>query len=76
MPQRPDFDLYEALGVTRAATTEEVKSAYRRLALLHHPDKNPNDNDATERFKKVSISNFATPLTASSLPVAVLEIGQ
>jgi molecular chaperone DnaJ len=47
-------DYYEVLGVTRAATDQELKQAYRRLAVKFHPDKNQGDKDAEERFKEVS----------------------
>ncbi len=47
-------DYYEVLGVTRAATEQEVKSAYRKLALQFHPDRNPNNPDAEEKFKECS----------------------
>jgi molecular chaperone DnaJ len=47
-------DYYEVLAVGRDATTDEIKSAYRRAALRHHPDKNPGDHAAEERFKEAA----------------------
>ncbi len=47
-------DLYDILGVSRDADTAEIKKAYRKLARKYHPDVNPDDADAEERFKKVS----------------------
>ena len=47
-------DYYEVLGVTRTVTEVELKSAYRKLALQFHPDRNPNNPDAEEKFKEVS----------------------
>src|SRR4051812_11120761 len=47
-------DYYEVLGVVRSANTEDLKKAYRKLALQFHPDKNPGDKSSEEKFKEVS----------------------
>lgn len=53
MPEaRPDY--YEVLGVSRDASAEDIKKAYRRLALQYHPDRNPGNKAAEEKFKQIS----------------------
>lgn len=47
-------DYYTLLGVTKSASSEEIKKAYRRMAVKYHPDKNPGDKAAEEKFKQVS----------------------
>lgn len=46
-------DYYKILGVDRDASADEIKKAYRKLAIVHHPDKNPDDESAAERFKDI-----------------------
>ena len=48
------MEYYEVLGVAKTATADEIKKAYRKLALKHHPDKNPGDKAAEEKFKEIS----------------------
>src|SRR5215475_10073126 len=47
-------DYYEILGVTRTATEAELKAAFRKLAMQHHPDRNPGDKDCEHRFKELN----------------------
>src|ERR1700744_4824196 len=52
MAERPDY--YKVLGVGKNASDEEIKKAYRKLARQYHPDRNPGDKKAEERFKEIS----------------------
>ncbi len=53
-----DFkDYYKTLGVAKTATADEIKKAFRKLALQYHPDKNPDNKAAEEKFKEISEAN-------------------
>ena len=47
-------DYYEVLGVSRECSDQELKTAYRKLAMRYHPDRNPDSPEAEERFKQAS----------------------
>ena len=47
-------DYYQMLGVSKDASLQEIKKAYRKLAVKYHPDKNPGNKEAEEKFKQIS----------------------
>ena len=48
------MEYYQILGVAKTASADEIKKAYRKLALKFHPDKNQGDKEAEEKFKEIS----------------------
>src|ERR1017187_10484809 len=53
----PTKDYYSTLGVKKTATAEDIRKAFRKLARKYHPDVNPNDKKAEEKFKEISEAN-------------------
>src|ERR1700760_2495620 len=57
MATTPTKDYYSLLGIKKTATADEIRKAFRKLARKHHPDVNPGDKKAEERFKEISEAN-------------------
>ena len=51
------IDYYKVLGIPKTATANDIKKAYRKLARKHHPDLNPNDKEAEQKFKEANEAN-------------------
>ena len=48
-------DYYDVLGVSKSSSKDELKKAYRKLAMKYHPDRNPDDQEAADKFKELSL---------------------
>ena len=76
---RSGNSLYELLDIPKSSTNEEIKKKYRRLALKYHPDKNPDDVEAEEMFKKINHANSilrSVKAIASSIEPGSVIIGK
>ena len=66
-------DYYEVLGVDRNATVEDVRKAYRKLARQYHPDVNPGDQTAEEKFKALEAAGVHISRSPATLGVTMQE---
>ena len=63
MAQKRDY--YEVLGVAKGATEDEIKKAYRKIAIKYHPDRNPGDKEAEEKFKEAAEAYIVLSLAST-----------
>ena len=59
-------DYYEVLGVSKTASEDEIKKAYRKIAIKYHPDRNPDDKSAEEKFKEAAEAYSVLNTTSSA----------
>ena len=69
MAQKRDY--YEILIVHRTATSEEIKKSYRKIAMQHHPDRNPGDHVAEEKFKEAAEAYAVLSDSAKGLKIII-----
>ena len=67
-------DYYEVLGLSKGASASEIKKAYRKLALKHHPDKNPDDDTAEDKFKALEDAGVKTTKSLADIGKSLREI--
>ena len=70
-------DYYEVLGVSKSADEKEIKKAYRRVAMKYHPDRNPDDPDADDKFKEATEAYEvlkAGNVSVSKKPIVAVEV--
>ena len=68
--------LYDTLGVKKGASADEIKKAYRKLAAQYHPDKNPGDTSAEEKFKEVQNAYDVLSDAGQAQAVRPLRLGE
>jgi glycosyltransferase involved in cell wall biosynthesis len=66
-------DYYEVLGVSKSADEKQIKSAYRKLAMANHPDRNQGDEAAAERFREASEA-YEVPVVATDCSSGVRQL--